>query len=391
MYIFLTTRKRELIITSMTLLVLCIGVFVAWRTPLFFVSESQIPFTSYFTYPETYTDALPKPKLLDEFSFRELTALDERVFALVSEEKLSATNASRLYVYLMTAEHDAFMLASKAGSTHFTLAPLVKEIICEFLREACAHIVVSTDAYSQAIAAIVMTPVRARRILDESTERHYPFTEVYQAYWDSTKDYAGTSVGSWKTWHVTDVVSFREKSPPLPESDAWQAQIQDMQTTLANLTDAERSAALEETVVPGTGTVSAGTIKYLTGLQQQSNTSLERILFERMVMTQAIMDAQIVGHDSKYTYWYPRPNVIDPNLKPLIATPQNPSYPSTGVAAEVAGSVLMQEWYKEDFDAIASRLNETKNAKVNAGIHSRGDVEAGTRIGKAVADIYISR
>ena len=46
------------------------------------------------------------------------------------------------------------------------------------------------------------------------------------------------------------------------------------------------------------------------------------------LLAAAEYDAYIASQDGKFTYWYLRPNQLDPGITPLFAVPNFPSYPS---------------------------------------------------------------
>lgn len=77
-------------------------------------------------------------------------------------------------------------------------------------------------------------------------------------------------------------------------------------------------------------------------------------------MNMAMMDAVAACHDTKYTYWVPRPSQADPSIKPLIGVPNHPAYPSN-------------------------------HSCIFAGLHYRFDVTAGEDIGRGVAGVAVAR
>ena len=385
--LFTTYRTYTIIgVASIIVLVAFAGYYVMTTKS----TVSKAPFTPHFTYDESAFSGLPKPMLTSPFAAKEVYDLDEQVFALVSENKLSATAAAQLYAYVATAEHDMAAIAEHVGDMHFTTAPLVKGVVCEFLPDHCAQLVVSNDPYSVAIANSVIAKVHERNVADKASLRTYPFATTYAQYWDSTKKYSGTDVGSWKPWRIPNVQALREPEPPTPQSPEGVALVQDILTRLANLSESERNSALANSMARGTGTVSASTLKNLTGIQRAQGTEMMRALRERMLLAQAVTDALIVAYDNKYTYWYPRPESIEPTIKPITPTPADPSYPSTSVSAESVGTALMAAWYPARTAELDDHLKVIMEARVNAGIHSQNDVDAGARVGKHVADIILA-
>ncbi len=91
----------------------------------------------------------------------------------------------------------------------------------------------------------------------------------------------------------------------------------------------------------------------------------------------AMADGGISVWDTRFAYWYPRPenairdSGVDPNWKPYLPTPRFPAYPS-GRAAE-----------------FKRRAEERAMSRVYAGIHWRFDavsIDGGRQIGNLVVE-----
>jgi PAP2 superfamily protein len=130
----------------------------------------------------------------------------------------------------------------------------------------------------------------------------------------------------------------------------------------------------------------------------------------------ALADAVIAHFDAKYTYnrWRPitaiqladqtgNPDTVaDPNWKPLLNTPPNPSYVSGhGVVSGAAATVLSHFFGTDNisfsltsddlpgvthsFTSFSAAAAEAENSVVWGGIHFRFDVTAGQALGQSVA------
>jgi hypothetical protein len=125
----------------------------------------------------------------------------------------------------------------------------------------------------------------------------------------------------------------------------------------------------------------------------------------------------IIGHfDAKYTYNRWRPitaiqladqngnpaTVADPNWKPLLTTPPNPSYVSGHAVLSGAAATVLAHFFGSDnigfsltsedlkgvthsFGSFSAAAAEAENSVVWGGIHFRFDVTAGDALGRSVA------
>src|ERR1700730_18176556 len=146
--------------------------------------------------------------------------------------------------------------------------------------------------------------------------------------------------GKWKTWIIPSGSALRLPAPPGRE-----------------ITETELQWVKE--CIPQRDQATLAAIHYWDAgspgyrwmqLAQQSvvNASLPTPLQTRALalVAAAISDATIAAWDSKYAYNRPYPSDLDPDVAPVIAVPQSPSYPSehavtAGAAAAVLGDLLL--------------------------------------------------
>jgi len=108
-------------------------------------------------------------------------------------------------------------------------------------------------------------------------------------------------------------------------------------------------------------------------------------------MNAAMLDAVIASHDTKYTYWVPRPSQADPSIKPLIGVPNHPSYPSNHAAVSTAAGLVLAHFFPGDRERLVTIAGEAGLSRIHAGIHYRFDMDAGETIGRKVAATAIAR
>lgn len=108
-------------------------------------------------------------------------------------------------------------------------------------------------------------------------------------------------------------------------------------------------------------------------------------------MNIAIYDATILAWKEKIKYKRARPNHADPSLKPSINVPLTYSYPCEhSVTAAAAGNVLAY-FFPEKRDSILQLAHEASQSRIDAGVQFPSDVEAGWKLGEAVAKQIIEK
>jgi membrane-associated phospholipid phosphatase len=105
----------------------------------------------------------------------------------------------------------------------------------------------------------------------------------------------------------------------------------------------------------------------------------------------ASYDAFIAGWDAKYTYWHPRPQMVDPSITTFFATPNHPSYPSAHAFWSGAAGTVMAQLFPRDAGYYYALVKEIGESRIMAGIHYRSDCEAGLTLGQQVAETVLAR
>ncbi|HYO82001.1 MAG TPA: phosphatase PAP2 family protein [Bryobacteraceae bacterium] len=103
------------------------------------------------------------------------------------------------------------------------------------------------------------------------------------------------------------------------------------------------------------------------------------------------LDAFIASQDAKYTYWYPRPHMVDPAITPVFPVPNFPSYPSNHSAYSTAMGEIVAYLFPTRADSIRATAKEAGDSRIWAGIHFHMDNDAGVVLGRRVAAKFIGR
>ena len=103
----------------------------------------------------------------------------------------------------------------------------------------------------------------------------------------------------------------------------------------------------------------------------------------------SFFDAFISSQDGKFTYWYLRPNQLDPATVTLFPTPNFPSYPSNHATFSSTRSEMLAYLFPTRADFIRAVGKEAGDSRIWAGIHYQIDLDAGNQLGRSVAQKFI--
>jgi membrane-associated phospholipid phosphatase len=196
--------------------------------------------------------------------------------------------------------------------------------------------------------------------------------------------------GSWKPWALASGDQFRPGPPPALDSEQMAREVAAVRdyprTNLTNLT--------------------ASFWEYYGGRAgfEYWNEQASRKIFEyrldnnppRAAQVYALadiawLDASIACWDAKYTYWAPRPQMVDPTIAPVFVTPNHPSYPSAHSCLSGATGVVLGRLFPRDaayFDTLTQQVGE---ARIMGGIHFQTDCDVGLALGRQVAEVVLAR
>lgn len=121
--------------------------------------------------------------------------------------------------------------------------------------------------------------------------------------------------------------------------------------------------------------------------QQAIGTMLLQQEFPQLYATvQEALDATSpVFFNLKQRWSRPRPAKVDDAVKPCTPTPDTGSYPSGTAAEGIIAGRLLADLIPERKTEILARSQEIATLRVAAGVHFPTDVEAGIKLGDAIA------
>lgn len=101
-------------------------------------------------------------------------------------------------------------------------------------------------------------------------------------------------------------------------------------------------------------------------------------------------DAFIASQDGKITYWYIRPNQLDPSITPTFPVPPFPSYPSNHSTFSATRSEVLAYLFPNHADEIRAVGKEAGDSRIWGGLHYPMDNLAGVNLGRSVAQKFIA-
>lgn len=219
------------------------------------------------------------------------------------------------------------------------------------------------------------------------------------AYWDPPPGSAARPVqpmaGTWKTWVIRSGDQFRAPPPPRFGTPGFDEEVQAVIRAQEQLTPEQKRAT--RFWAGGEGTPLPAGIWLQVGLARLSGDHLSTPREARVLalLAVALADAGVASWDTKYAYWYPRPengirdSGADPNWKPFIPTPFFPAYVSGHATYSGAAAEVMSHLFPGDEDAWDKRAREAGLSRIWGGIHWPVDNVYGQRMGREIGRMVV--
>jgi hypothetical protein len=104
------------------------------------------------------------------------------------------------------------------------------------------------------------------------------------------------------------------------------------------------------------------------------------------LMNQAYIDAKAASNGAKKKWNRVRPPLADARIHPCVALEKTASYPSGHATRGVMWATILSEIFPEHREALMARGRLIGEDRVIAGMHYPSDVEAGQKLGAAIAE-----
>jgi hypothetical protein len=196
--------------------------------------------------------------------------------------------------------------------------------------------------------------------------------------------------GGWRPWLAATTHDLRPPAPPDGRGE--------LQAVLnAQLANAGSGRALVR-AWESQGGVPRWT-RALLEVIQQSGTNPVRAARAMALVQAAVADAALLAWEAKFTYHRPPPWRLSRQIRPFSSGAwQLPSYPSEHAAVAAAAAGVLEALFPGQTVSLHARrvrfadaAREASESRLVAGANYRSDLEAGSRIGAAVAALAVAR
>jgi PAP2 superfamily len=186
----------------------------------------------------------------------------------------------------------------------------------------------------------------------------------------------GPRLGEMRPFFMTTGSDFRAPGPPAAGSPAFRTAVAEVRMVSDKRTNEHlRIAQYWENL---TGAFAAGLWNEVArnAISARGLTEPEsaRVL---AMMHMVGVDAVIACHDSKYTYWVPRPTQVDPAIRLAIGVPNHPAYPSNHACISGAMGLILDSQFRDQGGRYFAMGRQAGESRIYAGIHYRFDVDDG--------------
>ena len=201
----------------------------------------------------------------------------------------------------------------------------------------------------------------------------------------------GGTFGGVKPYYMATGSQFRPAPPPAFGSAAFNTDLNEIVTMTQNRTPEQLASAKFWDYPAGSPTPIGHWNSVAATYVEQHNLDERAATQVFSIMHAAVMDALIGCWDAKYYYWLIRPSQANSAISLAFAVPNFPAYPSGHSCASASAGRVLTHFFPSEADVLVNQVSEAGLSRMYAGIHFRFDVTAGQALGRAVAELALSR
>lgn len=307
---------------------------------------------------------------------------------LIEKNSVAEGNILRLRAYLFNAQN-AFAKAIYAlkGSYEGSLDQISFYVLKLFFPNIKkSQYAINPDQLSKELTKILSNKIGAR--FEKENSKLQPVRIVKKdELWYGDEPFANPTVPSMIPWVNNPLSEFIADTPPPPNDKFWAIQLEKVKKSMTEANEEQRKRILFWAGKTGPG--SGDWFPIVDMYMASKNIPAEKRLEVRAKLASAMHDAMIGSYISKYLYLVKRPMMLDSNFKPLIETPNHPSYPSNHSTTSTAAVVILSYYFPENKQEWQNLAEEAGMSRIWAGIHFPIDKAAGETLGEKIGKMHI--
>ena len=209
--------------------------------------------------------------------------------------------------------------------------------------------------------------------------------ETANAQTSGTLASSEVEAGKWKTWVLSSGSQFR--LPPPPDEATTRVELERLRGMIASRDPAARDRIIWWDAVAPSYRWNQIALEEAIKAGLNANFASRRLA----LLHTALADAMIATWDSKYAHSRSRPTGVDRTLSTVVSPPATPSYPDEHAVAAATAAAVLSEVFPQRAAEFARLAEEAGRMRLLAGVAFPSDVEAGSELGRRVAQAAIER
>ncbi|WP_439584247.1 phosphatase PAP2 family protein [Dyadobacter bucti] len=187
------------------------------------------------------------------------------------------------------------------------------------------------------------------------------------------------------------IVTLRPEAPPALGSAEFQKNMDELLNIAKNQT--REQARIASFWSDGVGSYTPPGHWHRRGANLCHDNSFSEVRTARTLalLGTAIQDAGICCWDTKYYYYYPRPNQMSRKVKTSVGLPNFPSYTSGHSMFSGAGAEVLAHIFPSEAEKLNAMAAEASLSRIYGLIHYRFDCETGLATGHKVGNYAVQR
>lgn len=315
----------------------------------------------------------------------------------VERAKPTQHQAVRLLAHVSIAQHVAISEAQSKEAARAAVGTASMKVIAAmfpaqaaFVQERHREFQANESAQGARIAARVLAQAEGDRFAQTWTAQVPQASYAWRSLVNPPAPPAYPATGGMRMFLADSAAAFRAAPPPAVGSARFAADLAEVRRVTANPT--AESTRIAKFYDMTTGTLAGGFWNEQTAeLIHANRLDNRRATAVLATLNATMMDALAACHDTKYTYWVPRPSQADPAIKPIIGVPNHPSYPSNHSCLSTSAAMVLAHFFPNERKRLEGIASEAGVSRIFAGLHYRFDVDAGEEIGRKIAAVAIAR